>query len=272
MKEASKPFAEVEGSEAGIRWIREWNRPGLVAFRIGRDGEDLIAQWTGMGTLRAARSGRTHVFTPWPDAEGGAAEGIRRTFIEGLLRHLQGKISLHASAAARGDMAVVLLGDSMAGKSTVVAELCTREGFEMLADDTVFLEDTADGFYVLPTESIHSLREDAAPLFGASCEDVCKAMVSAAAMASRPAKVAAFVSLAFDDSMAGVAMRPMHGPEIFNVLSRGLFRFQVDDEATVADFSRMAALAAAVPFFELRRAPSLGILHASVRTLCARLV
>jgi hypothetical protein len=272
VRETSKPPGKIETEQAGIRWIREWDQPGLIGFRIGRDGEDLIAEWRGLGTLRAARSGRAHAFTPWPNAEGGAGEGIRRTLIEGLLRHLQGKMSLHASAAARGDRAVVFLGDSTAGKSTLAAELCAREGFEMLADDTVFLEELADGFYVLPTESTHSLREDAARLFGYTGGDLLrKAFVSAAAIASRPAKLAACISLAFDDSMTGVAMRPMRGPEIFKVLSGGLFRFDVDDEVMVEDLSRMAALGAAVPFFELRRAPSLDVLRASVRTLCTTL-
>jgi hypothetical protein len=188
--------------------------------------------------------------------------------VEGLLRHLHGKVSLHASSAARDDLAVVVLGESMAGKSTLVAELCARHGFEMLADDTVFLEERSEGFYVLPTESTHSLRRGAAELFGASVGNLAKSYVPAASFASGPAKLCAFVSLAFDESMAGATVRAVRGSEIFKVLYSALFRFVIDDDdVMLQDFSRIAGLAAAVPFFELRRPPSLDILSESVRML-----
>ncbi len=257
----------IDGVGAGIRWIREWTQPGLIGFRLGRDGDDLVAEWMGIGTLRAPRSGRSHVFTPYPDSGGASMEGIRPTVVEGLLRHLHGKMSLHASAASRGGLAVVLLGDSMAGKSTTVAALCAHEGFEMLADDTVFLDERDDGFYVFPTESAHSLREDAAHFLGASTGKLDKASLPAAALASGPAKVSAFIRLNFEETSSGV-LRAMRGSEIFESLNSALFRFIVDDDdVTQADFSRMAALGAAVPFFELRRAPSLDTLIESVRLL-----
>jgi adenylate kinase family enzyme len=166
-------------------------------------------------------------------------------------------------------MAVVILGESMAGKSTLVAELCAREGFEMLADDTVFIEERSDGFYVLPTETTHSLREDAARHFGAATRNLQKTHLPAATFASGPAKLRAFVSLIFDgcQTICPIA-RALHGSEMFNVLNSAFFRFVIDeDEVTRRDFSQMAALGAAVPFFELRRRPSLDLLQASARTL-----
>jgi hypothetical protein len=242
-----------------------------VDFRIGRDGDDLVAEWVGLGTLRAPRSGQSHIFTPSPDAEGASTERVRRTLVEGLLRHLQGKMSLHASAAARGGRAVVILGDSMAGKSTLVADLCARESFEMLADDTVFLDERDDGFYVLPTESVHSLREDAARFFSAPTGDLQKSSLPAASVASSPARLCACVSLVFSEPAKETVIRAMHGPEIFKALCGGLFRFVIDEnDATRQDFSRMASLGAAVPFFELRRARSLDNLSESAKLLCAR--
>jgi hypothetical protein len=264
----SRPTAD--GVDARIRWIREWTTPGFAHFRIGRDGDDLVAEWKGLGTLRAARSGRSHVFTPCPD-RGDSTEGVREAIVQGLLRHLHGKMSLHASAAARGNRAVVILGESMAGKSTLVAELCTRNGFEMLADDTVFLEQRGAEFYVVPTESTHSLREGAAQLFGASTGDLQKAYVPSASFASDPARLCAFVSLSFEESMTKATLRIMPGSEIFRVLYAALFRFVIDEnDVTLQDFSRMAELADAVPFFELRRPPSLDLLRESATMLCTQ--
>ncbi len=178
-------------------------------------------------------------------------------------------MSLHASAAARGDRAVMILGESTAGKSTLVAELCARHGFEMLADDTVFLEDRGE-FYVLPTESTHSLREDAARRFGAPTGDVDKAYLPAPCVAPGPARLFSVVILSFDEFAAEATVRSMAGSEIFRVLYAALFRFVIDEnDVILADFSRMAALAARVPFFELRRPRSLDMLGESVRALLA---
>jgi hypothetical protein len=263
----SSPETHVMSQENGVRWVREWAWSGLLPFRIGRDGSELVAEWVGAGTLRASRSGQHHTFTRAPGSE---ATGSDPAFVRGLLRHLEGKMTLHASAAARNDRAVVLLGDSTAGKSTLAAELCARWGFEMLADDTVFLEQSVDGFVVLPTESTHSLRADAAERFGVAALASEKARLPASAVASGSVPLAAAVKLEFVDGTTGAATRALRGPETFEAISGGLFRFVIDEPAVVLeDFARIAQLAAAVPFYELRRARSLQNLAESAELIRA---
>jgi hypothetical protein len=266
-----EPSASTSSEGSGVRWIREWNRPGLRRFRIGRDGDDLLAEWWGVGTLRVTRSGRAHTFTPSPDQGELGAEPIRRTLIEGLLRHLQGKMTLHAAAAARGGRAIVIIGDSQAGKSTLVTELCLRSGFEMLADDTVFIEPGREGFDVVPTESSHSLRPDAARFFGAAEAaepDSDKTWLPAKDVATGPARLGSIVHLKFDAAKRVPALRPIRGHEVFQILCASLFRFAIDEnEAILRDFSAMAALASAVPVLELSRAPALDLLGESVGAL-----
>jgi hypothetical protein len=262
------PEAMAIRDDSGLRWIREWKKPGTVPFRIGREGSDLIAEWGGVGSLRATREGASYSFSTSWDAGRAAEAGIRRTLVEGLIRHLQGRVSLHASAAAIGDVAIVILGESMAGKSTLVAELCTHGGFEMLADDTVFLDESAGTFHVVPTESMHSLREDAARIFGLSCSGSMKASMASCAAASRPVRLGAMVKLVFDERATGATLHRLGGAEGFFVLHSSLFRFVIDDDsATVRDLSGLALLSASAPTFELRRPPFLGALRESAEVL-----
>src|SRR5580658_6497898 len=113
-----------------IRWLQEWRTGGSIDFRIGRDGDDLVAEWPAFGELRARRLGGTHRFTPCPGVDPARAEKFSTGAVRALLRHLEGRLSLHASAAARDGVAGVFLGPSISGKSTLVADLCRRPGFE----------------------------------------------------------------------------------------------------------------------------------------------
>ena len=62
--------------------------------------------------------------------------------IEVLKRH--GRYSLHAAAFSENSQAILIIGDSGTGKSTLSIAL-VRAGFDYLADDMVFLARRADG-------------------------------------------------------------------------------------------------------------------------------
>jgi HPr Serine kinase C-terminal domain len=63
---------------------------------------------------------------------------------------LRGIVCLHGSAISIQDQAVLLLGDSGAGKSTTAAALSQR-GFAVLSDDLVPLQEYHGQFWVQPT-------------------------------------------------------------------------------------------------------------------------
>jgi hypothetical protein len=69
--------------------------------------------------------------------------------IMGFVMLLRGMICLHASAVVVGSDAVALVGPAGSGKSTTAAAFSTN-GFTVLADDVVTLDDNTDRFMVRP--------------------------------------------------------------------------------------------------------------------------
>ena len=67
----------------------------------------------------------------------------------GFVLLLRGCISLHASAVAIDDRAVAIVGPAGAGKSTTAAALADQ-GYSILAEDVVTLQDLNDEFLVQP--------------------------------------------------------------------------------------------------------------------------
>jgi hypothetical protein len=202
-------FSGPSATEAGaVRWTRQWKTGGVLDFRVGRAGEDLVAEWPDLCTVRMTRSGEVRRFTPGASIDAERAKRLLEGPVEALARHVSGKMSLHASAVARADAAVLFLGASTCGKSTLAASLC-RSGFAMLADDAAFLDELADGFSVVPSESMHWLREDAALLMGATNAGSAKSQLAPAAVAGEPVTLRLMVALAFDEA-APRALEDMH--------------------------------------------------------------
>jgi hypothetical protein len=252
----------------GPRWIQEWRTDDFIEFRLGRDDEGLVAEWGGLGQLCATRSGDSHRFTPHPEATARAVEKLMQGPVQALLRHLRGRMSLHASAAARDGAGFLFLGASTSGKSTFAAELCCREGFAMMADDVAFLEEDADGFVVIPSESTHWLRDDAATLLGAAAADDDKTPLAPTRVADSPVRLQGMVYLTFDESSSSATLRRAQGPDAFRWLRTSLFRFVIDEpEVALSDFGRMAALYEKVPLCELIRRRSLANLEECVDLL-----
>jgi hypothetical protein len=278
-------------SESAVRWIREWKGDGLADFRIGRDGEDLVAEWVGTGVLRAKRSGGRSQFTPAPGVDAARVEKFHRGLVRALLRHLEGNITLHASAVAMHGVAVAFAGVSGSGKSTTAADLCAHgereDEIEMLADDTVAIElvppsrreaTVREGsrYAVLPTESSHWLLPDAARALGIEGGPLhFKTEIQASRLAQRPVPLVAVLTLAFDPSLSRPVLRRVHGKEAFRALNLSLFRFLIDEDvATLRDFEQLSSFCNAVPVYSLVRRPLLADLVACrdlVRGLVASL-
>jgi hypothetical protein len=240
-----------------VLWIREWREGGPVHFRIGRVGHELVAEWVGIAELRAKRSGECAAFRLSDGIDDEQASKLRRGAAEALLRHLRGRLSLHASSAARDGDAILFLGDSGTGKSTTVAQLCQSNGFELLADDIAFLEETDAGWHVVPSEDVHWLCADAAVLFGAPMGTE-KRPMHATQLATAGARLALTVKLVFDDELARPQARRMGGEAAFVALGSGMLRFALDDRSVdLRDFGLLSKAHATAPMYELRRPRSL---------------
>lgn len=103
-------------------------------------------------------------------------EGKARMYILGLafaaIIHQRGFLPLHASAVMKGGKAILICGNSGAGKSTTAAALLKR-GFTLLSDDISLIKIDNDGVArVLPGFPQMKLWPESAELLGVEVEEL----------------------------------------------------------------------------------------------------
>ncbi len=158
-------------SERLTRWLGEHRVDGRLVARIGRRGDELVAEFAGVGTLAAANRGTRTRFEPVEGADPSVIEKVSASVLDALVRHAQGKVTLHGSAVCKESSVVALVGASGAGKSTLAAALCAQSNIDLVADDTVALElsdemNTRAPVEVTPTQTAAWLLSDARSALG----------------------------------------------------------------------------------------------------------
>jgi hypothetical protein len=262
-----------------IRWLCETTAEGQTLFRIGRDGSEWIAEFAGVGTLRAGPGGTSSSFEPLRGANPDQVDKVRHGLSLGLLRHLQGKLTLHASSAARHGRAIVCAGNSGSGKSTTIAELCARPGWSLLSDDVALVDSIGRFPEIAPAEHLHWLLQDSRGELGISTEEAppahhqlrpgvvstwSKWPIAPARVADRPAQCSAICSLVFDDDASGPSLRRLHGWDAASRLLVSCIRFALDDAAAHRrELDQVIAVLERVPVYELRRPRRLQQLRAA---------
>lgn len=246
-----------------VTWLGEHREEnGNLNFRIGRAGSDLVAEWAGHCTLRANRSGTSFDLTPAPDANPELIAKLHKGLARALVRHLQGKLTLHASAVSIRGRLVACFGESETGKSTTVAHLAQRPGVVFFADDTAAIEFCAKAVEVVPSETMSWLLPAAHAALGFG-ETTRKTAVPHAQVATQSEPLVALFHLAFDDRLPGPRVRRLHGQEALSRLLRAAVRFIIDEPAAqLQEFEQLQAVIRAVPVFELARPRGLAALAA----------
>lgn len=138
-----------------------------VCIAVGTDGTCLF---TLRGFGRFLIVGGTKVVV---ERFRQVTEGELRVFLFGtvlsIVAHQRGLLPLHASAVQIGDRAVVLMGPSGSGKSSLAAAL-SRRGHVYLTDDVAVIDtETPEGPRLLPAFSSAKLWEDTVQSFGLDC-------------------------------------------------------------------------------------------------------
>ncbi len=253
-----------------VRWLAECLDHGTVAARVGRDGERLVADWTSRGRLSVKSDGTDLTFDPHPGADAQEVEKLRRGAVKLLLAHLGGSIPLHASAVAIAGSAVVFVGDSNLGKSTLAAAMCEYGGASLLGDDAVIIESRAGGFHVVALEERHWLDGASARALGRPDDFVDKVPLEARRLDVESARAALIVHLAFSDAREDARFVPVVGLDAITGLLAQLTRFVVDDPVVAKrDLAALAELVARTRVVRLERPRRLELLQETALTLVA---
>lgn len=246
------------------RWLAEYGDDGNVAFRIGRDGETFVAEWIGLATLVARRDGGAELIAA-PGADPQDFEKIRRGGSRLLLRHLEGKLAMHGAAVEIDGRAVILLGRSGQGKSTLAAHACAHASATLLADDAVALDREPTGWLVAPLEENHWLDEGARRALDLPLVEGGKAPVRAPRVATRPVPLVAFVDLVFADIATPRLARVEGTIAALAALVPQVVRFVLDEpDAQRHELEVLSDLVATIPVLCLARPRGYDALGATV--------
>ena len=237
----------------GITWISQQLTNGQIGFRIGRRGQELVADFVGLGMLRADPGGVSTSFEPAADADPVAIEKLKNGLVPALIRHLRKELTLHGAAVTIGGQAIVCVGMSGAGKSTLAARLCNAKGAAFLADDTAAIDFRDPTPSVLPTERVHWLvsARDAPDAAGEW-----KYPVTPRALADHAAPLAFVCRVGFDEALGQKpTVRRLRGHAALEALVPSVIRFAIDDpDAHVREAEQLGELARRVPVYDLVRA------------------
>lgn len=262
-------------------WVAQHGTGADVAFRIGRMGDELVAEWVGVATLVARRDGSSARLDVAADADPRRVAKVANGGVKLLLRQLEGKPAFHGAAIARNGAAVVLLGRSGLGKSTLAARLCARDGAMLLSDDAVAVDAPVapnEHWSVCPLEQDHWLDEAAQRATGVVALESAprcgeKLAVATVRPAPGPRPLRAFVDLAFSPSPAPEPrLIRLRGADALACLVPQAIRFVLDDpDLQRREVDCLVALVEAVPVFRLERARDLERLGESATKIRALL-
>lgn len=131
---------------------RVWSFPdGKVWAQFYRIGEGYLIRFPGLADFELSGEPIQVSCHPAPGTSDATAQHLYLNQIVPLVRSQQGEMVYHASAVEVGDAAVVFLGNSGRGKSTLAASFCAAS-HRFLTDDGLILKRNAQGgFDVLPS-------------------------------------------------------------------------------------------------------------------------
>lgn len=238
---------------SSIEWLGKNVVDGEVQFRIGRDGNDLVAEWCGLCELRSDRLGSRASFVGVEGADARTIAKIERGLAAALVRHLRGGTSLHASAVARDGRGFAFVGPSGSGKSTMAAWLCRYAGYSLVADDILRVDFEHGSAVAVPVERDHWLDPASASALGVCpAEREEKTPFESPRIAIEPAPLVALVSLAYEDASAHGIER-VRGQRVMELLAPCIVRFVLDEPAVqVAELVAIERLLDRAPLYEAR--------------------
>jgi hypothetical protein len=121
---------------------------GKYSSKVRREGDGFLCYIRDIGGVRIC-DGRRIIVCPEDGAEEKGFRFLVSGIALGLLLHLRGFVTLHASAVAAQGRAIAFVGRTGAGKSTTAAALHAR-GYSIITDDLLVLDTTEGSVQAYP--------------------------------------------------------------------------------------------------------------------------
>jgi hypothetical protein len=220
-------------------------------------GDDWLLRYGDTCSVTIADSARTlRCYCPDPANLPLLPEVLVRRVLPRLAT-LHGQLPMHAATLADDSGAVMLLGASGAGKSTMTAALARHHGWDIFSDDMSILSDQ-DRHLAFPTTPGVSLWQkslDALNLPRADCRPIHsrqgKVWYAPQPLQYRPPQpLQAVIMLSIDPEGRGIEWQRLQGPEILVVLLSQLVVFNPRDKEKIAELvARFRQILDAVPIY-----------------------
>ena len=137
-----------------------WSFPdGTVWTYFYRNGSDYLLRFPDLADFEVSADGHSVRCWPVPGISEYTVDHLYLNQVLPLVLSRQGKFVFHASAIEAGSGALVFMGESGRGKSTLAASFATH-GFRFLTDDGLLVEEANGGYRVLPSHPSIRLWED----------------------------------------------------------------------------------------------------------------
>lgn len=214
---------------------RDWTQvAGSEDLWVGRTEHWTVACLDGVADIGVSHDGSRIVLRPHDELSAATRSHLVLDIAVPLRLAVLGRTVLHATAVELDATVVAFSAPSGTGKSTMALSWCAA-GAALVADDCLELRRRGDGVLLaVPTYPGSRVRPDvAAVLSGPRGADAGagKRFVVPAAMATRPAPLAAVCLLATAAPDAAVTVRPLGALEAFEALRSQLFFADLDTPA-----------------------------------------
>jgi hypothetical protein len=124
-----------------------------------RSGSTYLLRFPDLADFEVSATGHTVRCWPVPGISDYTIDHLYLNQVLPLVLSRQGEFVFHASAIEIGSSALVFMGESGRGKSTLAASFATS-GFRFLTDDGLQVEETNGGYRVLPSHPSIRLWQD----------------------------------------------------------------------------------------------------------------
>ena len=254
-----------------------WTFPdGTVWTCFYRNDGDYRLRFPELADFEVSGNGDTVRCWPVPGISEYTVEHLYLNQVLPLVLGKQGKLVFHASAIETGSGALVFMGVSGRGKSTLAASFATH-GFRFLTDDGLLLEEKKGRYQVQPSHPSIRLWQDSQEALVA--ED---AAIAPPVQHTSKARFLAGEDMAFcgearplqriyflgEGTASAVEFQPMVPSEALIELVRHSFLLDIEEQTQLAQhFDRLARLVSRPIFYRLdypRRYEDLALVRQSI--------